>query len=270
MEETQARGHIKSVDKAIDILQVLAPESAGMQLNEIARSLQINSSTAHHLLDTLKQRGFVDQHEQTGAYKLGYQFIGLAMMFLSQTDLFSASSDIVRELRDLSGETTYLNVLNNRQIVPLIELTGTRPVQARRSPSGGSELYATSSGKLQLAYLPARQFADILASEPLKQFTPNTIADRDALQKEMEIIRQQGYALDREEHIPGVLCIDAPVFNHQKECIATVSVSYPATSLTERNEELRHLVIQAARQISQKLGYRTHSIDTHTRASTHP
>jgi DNA-binding IclR family transcriptional regulator len=268
VEDSQARGQIKSVDKAIDILLVLASENAGMQLNEIAKKLHINSSTAHHLLDTLKQRGFVDQHHQTGAYLLGYNFVGLAMTFLSQTDLFSASADPIRALRDHTGETTYLNVLNGRQIISLIELTGTRPVQARRSgSSGGSDLYATSSGKLLLAHLSIEQSTAILSSLSFIQFTPYTITNLDTLRKEMVAIRQQGYALDQEEHIPGVSCIDAPVFNYQGECVASASISYPATSLAERNKELLGAVLSAAAKISRNLGYFSQPAEDYTSIS---
>ncbi len=259
VEDTQARGQIKSVDKTIDILQVLASEKAGLQLNEIARRLHINSSTTHHLLDTLKQRGFVEQHSQMGTYLLGYNFVGLALKFLSQTDLFSASIEVVRDLRDRSGETSYLNVLKNREVISLIELTGTRPVQARHSSfSEYCDIYATSSGKLLLAYLPVAQSIAILSSVSLTAFTPHTITDLDALQKEMETIRQQGYAFDREEHIPGVSCIDAPIFNYQGECLGSVSVSYPANSAVERNEELLNFVVHAAAKISNNLGYSSH------------
>lgn len=259
MEDTQARGQIKSVDKAIDILQVLASEKAGMQLNEIVRRLHINGSTAHHLLDTLRQRGFVDQHSQTGAYLLGYNFIGLALKFLSQTDLSSASIEVIRDLRDRSGETSYLNVLRNQEVISLIELIGTRPVQARHSSSSEHcDIYATSSGKLLLAYLPVAQSIAILSSISLTAFTPHTITNLDALQKEMQTIRQQGHAFDREEHILGVSCIDAPVFNYHRECVASVSVSYPATSAVERNEELLGFVVHAAARISSNLGYSSH------------
>lgn len=255
MEHTPLRGQIKSVDKAVDILQVLAPEKDGLQLNEIAKRLQINTSTAHHLLDTLKQRGFVDQQKHTGAYLLGYHFIGLALQFLSKMDLFSASIDALRDLRDSSGETSYLTVLKGLECISLIELPGTKPLQARRSGSSEqSSLHATASGKLLLAYLPAEQSLTLLSSSSLTPFTPNTIINLEVLQRELEVIRQQEYALDREEHLPGVSCIAAPIFNYQDECVATASISYPA-SATERNQELLELVIDAARTISRNLGY---------------
>lgn len=255
VEDTQSRGQIKSVDKAIDILQVLGPEKEGLQLNELARRLRINISTAHHLLDTLKQRGFVDQHKQTGAYLLSYNLIRLALTFLSKTDIYSASIDTIRELRDLSGETSYLSVLKNREIITLIELVGTRPVQARRVDLlGQMNLHATASGKLLLAHLPEEQCVALLSSFPLTKFTPYTITDLEELRKEMETIRKQGYAIDREEHILGVSCIDAPIFNYLGACQAAVSISYP-TPTVERTDELLRLVIAAAAKISRNLGY---------------
>jgi DNA-binding IclR family transcriptional regulator len=263
-KDAQSRGQIKSVDKAIDILQALAAEKAGMQLNEIARNLRINISTAHHLLDTLKRRGLVDQDKRSDAYLLGYNFLDLALQFLSQTDLYSASLEPIRTLRDNAGETSYLNVLKHGRIISLIELAGTKPVQAKRASTPESpDLYATSSGKLLLAYLPMEQTRAILSSMPLVSFTPHTIVDPDVLQEEMETIRQQGVALDQEEHILGVSCIDAPIFNYQGECLASVSLSYPTPAMSGRTEELLQLVVHAAAQISRKLGYFSHDAEGH-------
>jgi IclR family KDG regulon transcriptional repressor len=259
-EVAESRGQIKSVDKAIDILQVLAAEKAGMQLNEITRKLRINISTAHHLLDTLKRRGLVDQDKRSEAYFLGYNFIDLALKFLSQTDLYSASLEPIHTLRDNAGETSYLNVVKHGRIISLIELAGNRPVQAKRSSMPESpDLYATSSGKLFLAYLPMEQSRALLSSMTLVRFTPHTIVDPDLLQAELETIRQQGFAFDQEEHLLGVACIDAPVFNYQGKCLASASLSYPAPGMSGRTEELLPLVVHAAAQISRQLGYFSHS-----------
>src|SRR5579883_1493995 len=116
--------HIRSVDKALDILEVLSRHGYGLSLADIARKLSFNESTTHHILTTLRQREIVTQDPVTKIYRLGYGLIGMVNGFLASTDLYSAGIDPIRELRDVSGETAYLTVIQNQTFVSVIELVG--------------------------------------------------------------------------------------------------------------------------------------------------
>jgi DNA-binding IclR family transcriptional regulator len=245
---------IRSVDKAMDIIEVLAAEPRGLPLTEIARKAGFRESTTHHLLATLKARGVAEQDKQSRAYRLGHRLVALVNQFMADRDLRSAGIGPIRELRDRSGETSYLTELQGQETVILIELIGHRSLQARRSKlSGESDLHATASGKALMAHADQESFESFL-SLPLTKFTLNTITDPEALRTEMETIRRQGYALDGEEHVVGVQCVAAPVFTGQGECVAVASVAYP-TAAADRTEELVRLVTTAAGKISANLGY---------------
>jgi DNA-binding IclR family transcriptional regulator len=249
-----ANGPIRSVDKVIDILELLGRESRGLPISELAGRLQLNVSTAHHLLATLKARGLVAQDERTKAYRIGSGLVALVSRFLLGTDLYPAAVAAVEELRNVSGDTSYLSVFQDREINVMIALTGLRPVQARRMHHPGqSNIHSTASGKLLLAYQPPEQAAALLAEVDRPQFTPHTITDLDELLRELAVIRSRGYALDREEDYIGVQCVAAPVFDGNGDCVASVSVSYPAAP-AERTEELIRLVRDAADNISANLG----------------
>jgi DNA-binding IclR family transcriptional regulator len=249
-----ATGTIRSVEKVIDILEVLARESRGLALGDLAKRLDLNASTAHHLLATLKGRGLVAQDERTKTYRIGYRLVSLVTNFLSGTDLYPAGIGPVEILRDLSGETSYLTVFQGNETSTIITLTGARPVQARRlHRQGQSNLHSTATGKLMLAHLPSEEAAALLAGRELVSFTPTTITQLAEMKAELEDIRQRGYALDREEDYVGVECVAFPVYDAAGSCVAGVSVSYPAGP-SERTEELIRLVAQAADQISANLG----------------
>src|ERR687889_356476 len=128
----RANGTIRSVDKVVDILELLSRESRGLALGELAKRLDLNASTAHHLLATLKARGLVAQDERTKVYRIGSRLVALVSQFLLGTDLYPAALSAVDELREVSGETSYLSILQNGEINVIIALTGSRPVQARR------------------------------------------------------------------------------------------------------------------------------------------
>ena len=245
---------IRSVDKAIDILELLGQESHGLPISELASRLGLNVSTAHHLLATLKARGLVAQDERTKTYRLGSRLVSLVSGFLLGTDLYPAAVAAVEELRDISGETSYLSVFQGGEVNVMFALTGSRPVQARRMHRPGqSNIHSTASGKLLLAYQPREHAAALLAAIDRPPFTPHTITDLGALLGELDVIRARGFALDREEDYVGVQCVAAPVFDGNGECVASVSVSYPAAP-PERTEELIRLVNEAAGKISANLG----------------
>ncbi len=254
--DTGSSGSIKSVDKALDILLALGTEKYGLQLREIAQKVQLNTSTTHHLLSTLKQRGFVDQDQQTAAYRLGLGLIRLSNTYLTQIDLYTAGIGPMQELRDRSGETSYLTLLQGSRLISPIELSGTRPIQARvtHRDTSDSELHATAAGKALMAYMLWEEAVSLLSPEPLTQFTAHTNTNLDALREELAQIRKQGYALDHEEHREGVSCVAAPIFTHHGECMATASIACPTTSV-ERMENLTRLVVETATKVSIHLGF---------------
>lgn len=249
-----ASGTIRSVEKVLDILDLLSRESRGVALGDLAKRLDLNASTAHHLLATLKGRGMVVQDERSKAYRIGYSLVGMVNRFLAGTEIYPAAIGPVEELRDLSGETSYLSVIQGKDVSPIISLTGARPVQARRfHRQGQSNLHSTATGKLFLAQLPPDEALAALSLRDRERFTANTLTDLTDLMAELATIREQRCAFDREEDYIGVECIAMPVFDASGACVAAVSVSYPASS-PQRTEELRTLVADAADKISANLG----------------
>lgn len=254
VERSANGGTIRSVDKVIDILEALGRESHGLPLGELAKRLDLNASTAHHLLATLKARGLVAQDERNKTYRIGYRLVALVNRFLQGTDLYPAGIRPVEELRDRSGETSYLTVFQGHDAAGIITLTGARPVQARRiQRQGQSSIHSTATGKIHLAYLAEDEATALLRARGMAAFTPHTVTDVEQLLQELLTVRQRGYALDSEEDYVGVECIAVPVFGAAGECLAAVSVSYPAAS-PERTAELIQLVAEAARTISANLG----------------
>jgi DNA-binding IclR family transcriptional regulator len=251
----KANGSVRSVEKALALVRALSTAGQGFALSDLAQRLEMNESTAHHLLATLRRAGFVEQDGQTRAYRLGYGLVGLVVRFLSGTDLYSAGTGPVRELRDRTGETAYLTVVSGRDMVAVVEIVGSKPIQARRTLFPGEPaLHSTASGKVHFAHLPPQRLGAVLSSIGLTRFTPNTIADADALRAELAAIRRQGYALDREENVAGVMCVAAPVFGADGEQVATASVAFPRAG-DERVAELIPPVVATAATVSRNLGY---------------
>ena len=254
MTETPS-GHVRSLDKAVDIIEMLAAEPRGLSVATIAKALGFNASTTHHLVATLRRRGIIDQDPETRLYRLGYRLVSLVNEFVSEADIYAIGAGPIRELRDASGDTSYLTVLQEREIFVVFEATGRHPVQTRRPRlPGQSTLHGIASGKTLLAHLPEERRNAIIHAGPLAKFTPHTITSPDELESELAAIREQGFTLDREEWLVGLACVAAPVFDRHGACVATASVAYPAVQ-AERREELIEQVKATAQRISASLGY---------------
>lgn len=248
-------GHIRSLDKAVDIIEMLAAEPRGLSVATIAKALGFNASTTHHLVGTLKSRGIIDQDPETRLYRLGFHLVSLVNEFVSEADIYAIGAGPIRELRDTTGDTAYLTVLQERDIFVVFEATGFHPVQTRRPRLPGQfTLHSIASGKTLLAYLSDDRRVALLPAMPLTKFTPNTIATLDELERELAAIRAEGYTLDREEWLLGLACVAAPIFDRHDACVATASVAYPAVQ-AERRADLIELVKETAARISASLGH---------------
>src|SRR5262249_10919517 len=151
---------------------------------------------------------------QTKAYRLGYELVSLVNEFLADADVSALGIGPILELRDASGDTAYLTLLQGRELFVAFEARGVHPLQTRRPRlAGQTTLHSTASGKTLLAHLPPSESEAILGTMSLTRFTRNTISAPDGLRVELAAIRDQGYALDQEELLDGLACVAAPVFD---------------------------------------------------------
>lgn len=246
---------VRSLAKGLAIVELLAAEGRSLPLVEIAARLGFNRSTVHQLLSTLREQGFVDQEPESKAYRLGYYLVSLVNGFVADASISSLGIGPVQELRDATGDTCYLTILQGWELFVIFEAPGNQPIFTRRpKQSGQMHLHATASGKTLLAHLPHEQAEALLATAELIRMTPNTLTSVADLRHELAAILDEGYALDREEFLTGVASIAAPIFDRGGDCVATVSVVYPAFR-KERQDVLLPAVMHAARSVSLALGF---------------
>jgi len=116
--------------------------------------------------------------------------------------------------------------------------------------------HSSALGKAILSRYPESMVESAVGSEPLPQKTGRTLQTLAALQAELPIVRERGYAVDDEENEPGARCLAAPVMDQHGACVGAISVSGPSTRITsERLPELAARVLAASGAISRRLGY---------------
>ena len=251
----QSDHRASSVDKALDILELLGETDRTYTLSEVSRTLGLAKSSAHTLLTTLERRGYL-KRDTDGRFSLGQQALRFGFVFLQRTQVHHVARPFLEALSQAVGETCHMAVRVGRAAIYVEKVESPRAVRLASTIGGQAVLYASAVGKVLLAHMPADEFERFLEEEELSQLTPATITDPQALQAHLAEIRAQGYAIDDQEEHEGVRCVGAPVRDYSGKVIAAISVAGLIQRLTdERIPFLAQQVMDTAGQISQQLGY---------------
>jgi IclR family acetate operon transcriptional repressor len=250
---------IKSVDRALDLMEALSRATASLTLSELSAETGLNPSTCHHLVATLMARGYVGQNTRTREYALGNKIFELSDARARQFDLIEIAMPALRDLNRATSEAVHLAFIQAHELVTVAQLDSLHAVKVDSGFAGKSNAaHATASGKAILAWLPESEQHAIFEAKGMEAFTEHTITDVEALQAELALVRRHGYAQDREEFQPGVICIGAAIRNHTGGVIASISCSTPTMRATDDGlEALIELVRQTAETLSQEMGSRS-------------
>jgi len=166
---------VQSVDRAIDILEVLSASGREMQLGEIAEAVGINVSTCHHLINTFVARGFVGRNPYNRSYFLGHRIVELSNARVQQFNLVERSAPELRRLNDATRETVHLAAMQGIELVTLIKIDSPHAVRVGTDSMGkANAMHATATGKAVLAWLPEQEIDRIVELSGLTDFTPRS------------------------------------------------------------------------------------------------
>ncbi len=257
---------IKAVIKTMKILECLSSErSLGITelTGRVSAQLELipmDKSTVYRFLVSLMDLGFVYQDPQTERYGLTLKLFEIGMSVLERLELWREAEPVVKEIARVTGETVHLATLDEDDLVYLGKVESMRTLRVSMMSRVGrsAPAYCTGVGKILLAYLPRKQLDYILKKEKPIRYTDKTIVRRADLDRELSSIRKKGYAIDNEEHEAGVRCVAAPVRNNDSVVCGAVSVSVPTVRLPDKEiPRYRDIIVQAAEEISRRMGYRT-------------
>lgn len=247
---------VKSVDKACMLIEMVSDHPDGIGITELASQVGMYKSTVHRLLTTLMNRGYIEQDDQTGKYKLGYTLLDMGMKLLSSIDLRREALVYLQMLATESNEVVHLAILDQGEIVYVEKVESQNTIRMHSRVGKRVPVHATGLGKAILAFLPASETVSIIDKYGLPTLTEHTITERSTFLKSLEDTRAHGYAIDVEENQLGISCVAAPIWDNNRRVIAACSVSGPSVRITpDRMRELVPLVTRTGLQISERLGY---------------
>jgi DNA-binding IclR family transcriptional regulator len=247
---------IQVLDRALAILDALSADGPDLSLAEVSQALGLHKSTAHRLIMVLERHKLIERNSGNSRYRLGLKLFELGTRAVSKLDLRERARPFLERLVLETSETVHLCILDDAEVVYLDKVEPARSVRMASSVGRRNPAYCTAVGKAMMAYLPDSQVEAMARKHGLRAVTANTITSLVALKKELNAIRERGYAIDHEEIEEGVRCVGCVVRNFSGEPLAAISVSAPAFRLTkDKVKNLAQPVVAAANALSAELGF---------------
>ncbi|WP_018932326.1 IclR family transcriptional regulator [Gracilibacillus lacisalsi] len=245
---------IQSVDRALKILDLFNEHNSEMKITEISKKLELNKSTTHSLLKTLKEHDYIKQDADSGKYSLGLKLLERGQFMLNSLDIREIARKYLIDLSVTTGQTTHLVILEGMYGVYIDKVEGESAVVysriGKRVP-----IHSSAVGKSLMAFRQPKDIEELLQHYDFFAQTTNTITDKQVFIDELAEVRKQGYAIDNEENEPGIFCIAVPVFNHTNHVVAAISISTTKQTITSALEQkIIDTLKQTCSEISQALG----------------
>ena len=239
---------VGSVARAIALLDALSESEGGVRVNELARRIGVNPSTASRLLATLEAGGLVER-TSAGPYRLGLKLVALSDRVLGQLDVRDLARPRLSWLVRETGETATLSVPGGGEAITVDFVPSPSSVVSLARLGRPSVAHATAVGKVMLAFGPAAPSGELVA------FTERTITDAAALAEELDSVRAAGIAESLGEREPDLNALAAPVIGRGGELVAILGLQGPAARLPASTRgTLRKPLLQAAGELARALG----------------
>jgi len=247
---------MKLLNKIFNIIEFLKSNSE-MSLKELSESLDINKSTTYRILTQLAKYGYIEKNNETKKYKLGIKFVEIANHIIQDFKLIEIAAPYIDKINSITKETIHLAQMVGDEVVYVDKRESLNPIRLHSQIGKKTPWHCTGVGKVILAFQPKDFQEMILNSITFEKFTEHTIIDKEQFISELESIKRQGYALDREEHQENVGCIAAPILDSTNKVFASISVTFifNIENLDNQLKKYKDLILEKSRLISIKMGY---------------
>ncbi|MBX3596738.1 MAG: IclR family transcriptional regulator [Rhizobiaceae bacterium] len=258
---------IRSVTKAVRLLEALANEASPVGVSELGRQLAMDKASVSRMLRTLEQAGFVAQDTHSQRYSLGVTLVAMGQKALKRLDLRDAARPSLESLVNITGECAHIAMMVADKSFYLDQLVPERGVSVDAPVGTLAPLHCTALGKAMLAFQPKEIFTRIFSELDFEFFTRRTIVDPVTFSKHLAKVRRTGVAHDDEEFSIGVRCIAAPVFRHDGRVCGAIGISGPSPRVTDdKLSDWETAVRNEAILVTARMGFNESQIEELKRA----
>lgn len=255
MVKTNNSQSVQSIERALDIIEVLAEENEGLGVTEIANRIGLHKSTAHRIITTLANRGYLKKNEN-GTYQIGLALIGAASLYINSLELQTEARPFVARITAELGLTCHLGVLDGDEVVYIEKMDIFSNVRLYSQIGVHVPAYSCSLGKCLLSNYSSEDIRKIMANCKFEKFTDKTITSMDELIADIDKVRKRGWGIDDEESEVGHRCLGVPIYDYRGDIIAAISASGPTNIFTrDRIEHVASYLKEQAMELSESMGY---------------
>lgn len=247
---------VKSAQRTLEILEVVARHPNGVGFVELSSQLPYPKSSLHGLLQTIIGMRWLTFDPDQRLYSIGVKPWEVGQSFLRSRELEVRARQFLRQANEELGETIQLGILDDLDVVYIDKVEGTRPLRLISNIGSRLPAYVTGIGKAMLAGLSDEVLVSRFAGTTLEEYTSKTITSGDKLVDVLKGVRRDGYAVDDGEFTHGVFCVAVPILDQVGDVVAAMSCSVPKARI-ELGElsaaQMIEVLRRQARSISEAL-----------------
>ncbi len=247
---------VKSLQKALSVLDCFTPQTPELGVSEIARILDLNKSNVHNILSTLELAGYVMQNPLSSKYTLGNKMIEFSYTVMSSYKYTNIVLPVMEELSSELSTVIYFGIPHGDSVLYLFSAYPfgyAKNIPYRSILGEKAPFYCTAIGKALLMAMDDNEIPSHLSAERI-QYTPNTLVTDEAIINDIRVSRQRNYAVDNIEHENNIRCVGVPVLDRNGNLLGALSASGPTSLVTpESVEAVSQKLIAAAFEIRNRI-----------------
>lgn len=246
-----------SLERGLAVLNVMRDASEALGVRDLARRLDLSPPAVQRILNTLADKGYVEQAWDSRRYRLGHAVLTLAHQALANDRLAGLAEPELQSLASQGCFNAFLGIRRGSSGIYVLTVQSRSPVVIRSSPGGTFPLHSTAMGKALLMGLDFGRITGLLGKGPFERLTPRTVTEPDKLVEQINAAEKTGYATSLDENFAGLIAVGAPLRDAAGAIAGAISVAYPR-SVGPHVEiaEVGETITAAAARISAGLGYR--------------
>lgn len=250
-----------TVVKSMDVLNLFLHHSE-LTLNEMVDLLGVPKTSVHRMVGSFETMGFLQKNNE-GKYLLGLQFLQFGQLVADRLDIRQLALPIMKELRDTAKEAVNLIIKDGNDAIYIEKLDTPHPVRLYTKIGRRAPLYAGACSRIILAFLKEEEQEHYLQETELAAIGTGTITDKERMRQVLAEAREFGYTISYSELENDTVSIAAPIFDHTGRLAAGLSIAGPDSRFgTDRLPVLIDLIMNAAKEISARLGYREGNLES--------
>ncbi|KIC46048.1 IclR family transcriptional regulator [Ruegeria sp. ANG-S4] len=240
-----------TIGKACDVLDQVAAFGRPVRFAELLDESAFPKATLYRFLQSLTNQGMLSYDPERQTYTPGMRLVRLAHAAWTQSSLAPIARPFLDALSRETGETVHLAQLDSSQVLYVDKRNATQPVEMYSQAGKVGPAYCTGVGKAMMAYLDQDALDKAVSQQSYHRFTDKTLASESALRADLDLIRQRGFAVDDEEHEPGIICVACPILTSGNRMLGAISV----TGSTERMDfKQLEAWVPRVRRVAEQIG----------------